>query len=144
MEIQLLSLNDLMISAAWEKSDSCAFSTPPLSPYYVSSLFLSFASLPHLASCSRAISSFFLSLYPLSTFPFTPLSNTVIPLSINASVGKSELAWLCRQHTGSTCPPRTSQNCTADFFCIYLQGYFPLLFDAKYGACSKKKKRFTT
>lgn len=70
MEIQLLSLNDLMISAAWEKSDSCAFSTPPFFPYYVSSLFLSFASLSPLAFCSCAIFSFFMS-HSLSGFPYT-------------------------------------------------------------------------
>lgn len=119
MEIQLLSLNDLMISAAWEKSDSCAFSTPPLSPYYVSSLFLSLASLPPLASCSRAIFSFFLSLYPLSAFPL-PLFPS---LFINTSVGKSAPAWRYRQHTGSRFQPRTSQTCTADFF-VYLRSCF--------------------
>ncbi len=122
MEIQLLSLNDLMISAAWEKSDSCAFSTPPLSPYYVSSLFLSFASLPPLASCIRATFSFFLSLYPLFPLPLFP------SLSINTSMGKSEAVRYYCQHTGSTFQPRMSQTWTADFFVfIYMAVTFVIL-----------------
>lgn len=129
MEIQLLSLNDLMISAAWEKSDSCAFSTPPLSPYYISSLFLSFASLPPLASRSPDIFAFLLTLSLLSAFDPHPLSfpSSFFPLSINTSACKSESARL--QETISI-DQRLSENPLLDFYSPVCSGLDPSHFRA--------------